>query len=270
MPPITTESLNSSLSDALRSEIERMLQSYGLEGLTDWATGLLTDGASSDRIEIELEQQPAFQQRFPIIAQRRAEGLPPVSVAEVLAYERQVDELESFYGLPAGTINGQEAMGADMSYNELQAGLAAEVAFRQGDPETQRMAQEFYGMGATQGEVLGMLINEEVGLPVLQQRVQAASVAGSASVQGFGDLTREESEDLVSRGVDEAAAREAFGLLARSEQLTRSFSRSQLLALAAGEQPAIEALEESREEALSVFDQGGSFASGVAGLGVAQ
>ena len=269
MPP-TVESLDSAVSDALMASIENLLLDYGLEGLSSWAAGLLTSGASEDRIELELEQQPAFMERFPVIASRREAGLPPVSVAEVLSYERQAAELESFYGLPTGTIDAQEAMGADMSYNELQAGLAAEVEFRRSDPDTQRLAQEFYGYGATQGEVIGMLINDQVGLPVLQQRIQAAQVAGEASAQGFGDLTAEEAEDLVSRGVDEGAAREAFNVLSRSEQLTRSFSRSQLLSIAAGEQPALEALEESRDAALSVFDQGGSFASGVAGLGRAQ
>ena len=268
--PVTVDSLSSYTSDALEGAVRSMLDGFGLGDLTGWAMGLLSDGASGDRIELELEQQPAFMERFPVISARREAGLPPVSVAEVLAYERQVDELESLYGLPAGTINAQDAMGADMSYNELQAGLAAEVTFRQSDPETQRIAAEFYGMGATQGEVIGMLINDEVGLPVLQQRVQAAQVASESVTQGFGDLTLQEAESLVSRGVDEGAAREAFSLLARSEQLTRNFSRSQLISLAAGETPAIEQLEEARDQALSVFQQGGSFAGGVAGLGTAQ
>ena len=71
MPPVTTESLDSAVSPALEASIQRMLASYGLEDLTSWATGLLSQGASSDRIELELENQPAFQRRFPVIAQRR-------------------------------------------------------------------------------------------------------------------------------------------------------------------------------------------------------
>ena len=265
----TVESLNNAVSDALVASIEAMLGDYGLEELAGWATGLLTEGASADRIELELENQPAFQRRFPVISQRREAGLPPVSVAEVLQYERQVAELESFYNLPEGTLDAQGAMADDRSYNELQSVVAAEVAFRQSDPETQAFARQFYGMGATQGEVIGALLNEDVGLPVLQQRIQSAQVAGQASVAGFGDLTREEAEDLVSRGVDENEAREAFSLLARSSQLTRNFSRSQLLSIAAGEAPALEALEDSRDAALSVFRQGGGFAGGIAGIGSA-
>ena len=267
---VTVESLDASTSDVLFASIEAMLAQYGLEDLTSWATGLLADGASADRIELELAEQPAFKERFPVIEQRQSAGLPPVSVAEVLAYERQVAELISFYGFPPGTLNAQEAMANDKSYNELQSAVALEVSFRQSDPDTQAFAEQFYGLGATQGEVIGALINEEVGLPVLQQQIQAASVAGEASAQGFGQLTAEEAEDLVSRGVDEAAAAEAFGLLSRSTQLTSSFSRSQLLSLAAGEAPAIEALEEARDSALAVFNEGGQFTGGTAGIGVAR
>lgn len=266
----TVESLNEAVSDALTAEIEALLTNYGLEELTSWATGLITEGAGSDRVELELEQQPAFQRRFRAIFARREQGLPPVSVAEVLSFEQQTAQLESFYGLPEGTIDAQEAIINDQSYNELQAALATEVSFRQSDPETQAIAREFYGIGGNQGELLGAVLNETVGLPVVQQRIQAAQVASQARVQGFGDLTREEAESLTERGVDVNAARETFALLSRSEQLTRDFTRADLLSLAAGEAPAVQQLEEARQEAQAVFQGGGGFAGGVAGLGAAQ
>ncbi len=265
----TVETLSGAVSDALRASIERMLIDYGLEDLTDWAVGLLSNGASQAEVELTLEDQPAFRRRFNVIFQRREAGLPPVSVAEVLSYERQVGELESFYGLVPGTIDAQEAMAGDTSFNELQASLAAEVAFRQSDPETQAAASEFYGLGGTQGEFISALINEDIGLPVLQQRVQAAQVAGESVTAGFGDLTRQEAESLAQRGVDQDEARQAFSLLARSTQLTSNFSRSQLIDLAAGEAPAVEQLEDARERARANFQTGGSFAGGVAGIGSA-
>ena len=168
-------------------------------------------------------------------------------------------------GCPEGTIDAQEAMINDQGYNELQAAVAQEVAFRQADPETQAVAREFYGMGGTQGELLGAILNESVGLPVVQQRIQAAQVASQARVQGFGDLTRQEAEELAGQGVDVDVARQTFGLLSRSEQLTRDFTRAELLSLAAGEAPATQRLEEARQEAQAVFTGGGGFAGGVAG-----
>lgn len=267
---VTVDTLGAQLSRALEGQINSLLASFGLEELSGWAAGLLSEGASASEFELGLEQQPAFQRRVRAIFSRREAGLPPVSAAEILAYERQVFELESFYGLPEGTLDAQEAMINNQGYNELQAAVAQEVAFRQSDPETQRIAREFYGMGGTQGELIGSILNEDVGLPIVQQRIQAAQVAAQSRVQGFGDLTQAEAEDLAQRGVDVDLARETFGLLARSEQLTRDFNRAELLSLAAGEAPATERLEEARREAQAVFQQGGQFAGGVAGLGVAQ
>ena len=266
----TVDSLDSAVSDALSAAIESLLTAYGLEELSGWATGLLSGGASSDRIEIELEQQPAFQRRFRAIFTRRDANLPPISAGDILQFERQTAELESFYGLPEGTIDAQEAMINDQGYNELQSAVATEVAFRQSDPETQRIAAEFYGIGGTQGELLGAILNEQVGLPAVQQRIQASQVAAQAQVQGFGELTRLEAEDLAQRGVDVDVARQSFNLLSRSEQLTRDFNRSELLSLAAGETPSMDRLEEARQEAQAVFAGGGQFAGGVAGLGVAE
>jgi hypothetical protein len=268
----TVDSLDSAVSDALSAAIESLLTAYGLEELSGWATGLLSSGATSNRIEIELEQQPAFQRRFRAIFARRAADadLPPISAGDILQFERQTAELESFYGLPEGTIDAQEAMINDQGYNELQSAVATEVAFRQSDPETQRIAAEFYGIGGTQGELLGAILNEQVGLPAVQQRIQASQVAAQAQVQGFGELTRLEAEDLAQRGVDVDVARQSFNLLSRSEQLTRDFNRSELLSLAAGETPSMDRLEEARQEAQAVFAGGGQFAGGVAGLGVAE
>ncbi len=266
-PPVTTDSLTTTQSAALEAQITQLLQGFGLADLTSWAVSLLNNGATSQaQIEIELEDQPAFRERFGAIFARREAGLSPVSVEEVLYFEKQVGELESFYGFPAGTLDAQDFLAEDRSYNEIQATVAAEVQFRQSDPDTQRYAQQFYGIGATQGEVIGAIINSDIGVPALQQRLQAAAVAGEASAQGFGELTAAEAEDLVSRGIDEKTAAQTFNLLSRSEQLTRDFSRSQLLSLAAGEAPAIEELERKRGEALSVFDQGGAFAGTVGGL----
>lgn len=251
--------------------IRQLLRNYGLEELTDWAMKLLDEGAPPSKVEYELENQPAFKRRFPAIEQRRQAGLPPVSVNQILDFERQVSELESYYGYPSGTLGDPQGhMVRDVSYNELQAAVAEEQAFLLSDPETQATMQRFYGVGATQGEVIGAVINSNVGLPVLQQRIQAANVGAESVVAGFGQLTRDEAERLVERGVNEQAAAEAFSLLARSTQLTSNFTRDQLLSLAAGEAPAVQQYELSRDTALSQFGGGGNYASLTRGLGAAE
>ena len=265
--PTTVDTLSGLTSSAARAEIESLLRFYGLESLIDWALGLLTEGAGPSRVELELESQPAFLQRFPAIAARREAGLPPISTDEILFFERQVSELESFYGFPEGTLGEpQDFIIGDTSFNELQGLIAAEVSFRQTDAASQEAFAVFYGIGATFGELVAATINEDIGVPVLSQRIQAASVAGQAQVQGFGDLTREEAEGLVARGVDANAAGEAFSLLARSTQLTTNFTREELLSLAAGEAPAVRQFERRQRTAIAEFSGGGGFAGGTRGL----
>lgn len=269
---ITTESLATATAPAQRRLLKGWLQGFGLEGLTDWAAGLLTDGASLDRIELELEDQQAFRDRFPAIFRRREQiasgrNIMAISASDVLSYERQVAELESFYGYPEGTLGDpQDRLVDDVSFSELENLVALEQDFLLSDPVTQQTFEEFYGIGATQGELVGAVINKDLGIPVLQQRIQAANVASQSVVAGFGDLTPEEAESLVARGVDEGGAREAFSLLARSRQLTQNFSRSDLLSLAAGEAPAIDRFERNQRSALAQFQGGGSFAGGTAGI----
>ena len=272
---VTTQSLDGATSRALERRMRTHLANFGLGGLTSWALGLISSGASFEQFEIELEEQPAFRERFGAMFERREQikrgaRLAPISVAAILKYEQQVAELESFYGYPPGTLGDpQKRLVDDVSYNELQGLIAAEEAFLASDPASQDVFRQFYAIGATRGEVVAAALNQDVGVPLLQRRIQAANVASQSVIAGFGDLTREESEGLVARGVDEPGAREAFSLLARSQQLTSNFSREELINLAAGESPAVERYARSQRSALSQFSGGGGFAGGTAGVGSA-
>lgn len=249
-----------------------LLSGYGLEGLLPWAMGLISEGASATRIELELENQQPFKDRFRAIFERRSQiaggkELAPISVDEILLYEKQVAELESFYGYPPGTLGDpQDRLAADVSYNELQSLVAQEEAFLSSDAATQEVFAQFYNIGATKGELVAAAINADMGVPLLQQRIQSANVGAQSVLAGFGDLTADEAEGLVRRGVDEGVAREAFSLLARSQQLTQNFSRQELLSLAAGEAPEVQRYQRNQQRAVAEFSGGGSFAGGTAGL----
>ncbi|MCP4227368.1 MAG: hypothetical protein GY773_28825, partial [Actinomycetia bacterium] len=112
--PPTTGSLDALSSPFLAEQVQAFLAPLGLEGLVDWAMGILGEGGfSQDKLEIELERQPAFLERFPAIFERREAGLPPVSVSDVLIYERQVADLVSFWGIPVGVIDPQQTLADD-------------------------------------------------------------------------------------------------------------------------------------------------------------
>ena len=270
---LTVEGLDTKNAKVVNQTLSRWLAPYGLESLTDWAAGLLKSGFSAPRIELELEERQEFKDRFRAVFERRSQiakgrELPGISVDEILQYEKQVAELESFYGYPAGTLGDpQDRLIQDVSYNELQALVATEEDFLSSDLATQEIFRGFYEVGATKGELVAAAINEEIGAPALQQRIEAANVASDAVVAGFGDLSVQEAESLVARGIDEGQAREAFSLLARSTQLTQRFSREELIDLAAGDGGAVDRFQKNQRNALAQFGGGGGFAGGTAGIG---
>lgn len=268
----TVQELETTSSRHAERVISQLLRRYGLQELSGWALGLLNEGASPERIEIELEDQQPFRQRFRAIFERRqqiARGreIDPISVDEILLYEGQIAELESFYGYPRGTLgDAQDRIIEDTSYNELQALVAAEEDFLSSSPQSQDIFRQFYEIGATKGEVVAASINEGIGVPALQQRIEAANVASESVTAGFGDLSQQEAEDLVARGLNEQGAREAFSLMARSQQLTQNFSRSDLIDLAAGDGPAVERFRRNQRRAVAAFSGGGGFSGGTRGL----
>ena len=271
----TAESLSDFSSSYLKSQVESFLRPLGLEDLTDWAVGMLGEGGfSQSKISVELEKQPAFQERFPSIFQRRKQGLPPLSVAEILTYEKQVADLASFYGIPQSVIDPQEQLSNDRSYNELQAIVADVASFTNEDP--QALAELTAQVGVTRGELIGWALDRKKTLPQIQQRLHGARLSAAAQQAGFGGLTRDEAELLSRRGVDVEEAQRAFGVLATElggalpGEGGGALDRETQIGVAAGEEPALRRLEALRRRRQGVFEEGGGFAGGVAGIGTAE
>lgn len=73
--------------------VNTFLNQLGLSSLSGWAWQQITQGASAAQVEVQLYQQPAFQQRFPGIFAMQKAGLAPPSPGEYLnvenAYKQQ-------------------------------------------------------------------------------------------------------------------------------------------------------------------------------------
>src|SRR5437867_2701415 len=87
------------MDDAFAS-LKDLLDRYGLPSLTDWAWQQLVGGKSEAEITLSLYDQPAFQQRFPAIAARRASGLNAITPAEYVSYETQARQMFQAAGFP--------------------------------------------------------------------------------------------------------------------------------------------------------------------------
>ena len=202
--------------------LKETLSAYGLESLTQFAYDALVDGKSEAEIIRDLRTTPEFAARFPAIIERQKAGLPAISPSEYIAYERQAGQLMRAAGLPQGFYDSPsdftKVLAGDTSLAELQQRieLARDAAYR-APKETTDALRSLYGL--SDGDLTAIWLDPDVAQPLLEQRFNAAQIAGTATRTGFGNLAASEAEALVRQGVTDSQAAEGFGTLASSREL---------------------------------------------------
>ncbi|HUR18897.1 MAG TPA: hypothetical protein VMZ51_08190 [Acidimicrobiales bacterium] len=282
----TTLFAESGDSDAF-AYLQSLLADYGLEELSPWALEQVQAGHSPTVITQQLYDQPAFQRRFKAIFARRDRGLPPISVSEVLAYERSVRGLFKAAGLPEGFYDSPEDfinfLVDDTSVAELNDRIEQYKTVSYSlDPAARAELMANYGL--TEGNLLAYVINPDMALdhiqksyrerPAIAQRIAAARVGAEARAGGFA-LSGEEALNLAQRGIDPASIRGAFGEIAASSELmgtlpgevTANISRADQIAAATGDVMARERIKRKAQARAAAFSGGGSFATDKAGIG---
>lgn len=202
--------------------VQSLLDSYGLGSLGDWAWGLITQGASPAQVELQLRQRPEFAARFPGIALRQKNGLPPISPGEYVTYEKQANELFHQAGLPPDFYRSSDHLasfiGADVSLSELgqrvQQGYAAAM---QAPAEVRNQLQNVYGIDA--GHLTAFFLDPDQALPLVMKKFQAAKIGAEGVLTGYGQLGQGSLEDLAARGVTDTQARQGFNHLGMESQL---------------------------------------------------
>jgi hypothetical protein len=251
--------------------LRNLLRSYGLEELDGWAYQRFVEGKTTDEIMIEIEDQPVFKKKYAAIFERRAKGLPPVSIAEIVEYRRQARNLEQFYDLPEGMVSDDarvnEAISGDMSFDELSTRVqrGALMAY-QAPPEAIAFLRDNYGVG--EGGLIAYFTDPDIAMPLLEKAATSSLVAGASVLSGFGALTRAEAEQLTTYGVDPNQAGQAFGALAQGRELLTGIAgsgedeitREEQLGFVAGQTTAQQRLERRARGRKATFDEGGSYA----------
>lgn len=282
-PPATPQStgLDRYQQDSL-AYLKSVLDYYGLGSLSDWAWEQIVKGNSPDQVMQELRQRPEFKQRFPVIDARRAAGLSPMSVDEILAYEKQARWILHSAGLPAGFMDSNAAiqsfMSQDVSLSELsqRIQLAAEDMYST-DSVLRDQLSTLYNL--TPGEHLAYILDPKTALPIIQRRWLSASLSATAVRAQFGGLSQSEAEELAGIGVTTSQAREGFNTLASqrglfsplpsevADQITRA---EQIGAAFMGDAAAQERIARRRGARVAEYSQGGGYAAsqgGIVGLG---
>lgn len=249
---------------------EQMLKNYGLSELVQWAKDQFTQGKTPDEINLALEDQPAFQRKYSAIFDRRAKGLPPISVTDIMSYRQQALNLEHFYDLPAGMISDDQhvntAITSDISFDELshRVTLGASVALNQ-PPEVAAWLEQTYGIG--HGGLIAYFVDPAHAMPYIERAAASGLVAGASQRQGFGALSRAEAEQLAQAGVSADQANQVFGQLAQSKELLdplagtgeSAIGRDVQLGVVEGEAGAVKALQQRARERVAAGKGGGGY-----------
>lgn len=229
-------------------------------------------------------------------ARRRAAGqieLPPVSITAVQEFYRQGQDLISQRGLTSAftdvrktlqgwLVSGKSLVEQAARLDAIEADVAAAI---ENDPDAMAEFegwQRFYGVAPTLQAYVAHVLNPQTDLPTLVKQQAAVGLDRAAGRAGFGDLSRQEAEQIARWGVGAEQAVEGFAGLASLDQVVRALPGSsedtidretQFEAAFGGNEFARRRIERRLRERRAPYEGGGGFASGregFEGLGVAQ
>jgi hypothetical protein len=264
----------------------QILGEMGLESLVDWAyEQVIVNDLSYDYVmKVLAPQQDLWKQRFRGNEERKKKNLPVLSTEEYLAMERGYwaelrtagvasglgfDTFEQFIksDLAAGFFGNDESVG-EVNHRIVNNYLALAAE----DPATRNEFRTLYGV--SEGDLVAYMLDANLALPVLERRVAAARISGTAVTAGFGQLSAAEAERLASFGLSDAEIEGGFGTLVGSAQLFGAFDagedaigRGTQLAALEGDVRAQEMIQRRRRKRLAEFSGGGAYAKNREGLG---
>lgn len=168
--------------------IRDQLNQWGIGELADTARQLILQGLDSNAVTIELQNSPAYQQRFSGNADRIKAGLPALTPGQYVATEQSYKQVLSQYGLPVGFYDSPAALhdfiAKDVSPQELQSrAQVAQQIWLSNDDQTKDTWRNFYGLH--DGAAIASILDPQTALPIVQRMANAAQMGGEATRQGI-------------------------------------------------------------------------------------
>ena len=201
------------------SATEALLRLYGLQSLIPWAKQKMQEGASQAQVELEMQDQPAFKQRFWVIDKMRAQGRPVPTPQDIFNYEEQWRSIAVAGGLPVAyqaRDNAQRFMEQGVAVTEAQQRVQDGYVKVLANPVIADTFQNYYGV--SRGGLAAFFIDGDNALPHLEQQVTAATIGAQGQARGFGlDVGR--AEQLAQFGVTGDQAHQGFDQLDQMRHL---------------------------------------------------
>jgi hypothetical protein len=194
--------------------LQDLFKSYGLGSLADDILRMVREGFSSDVITIQLQDTPAYKQRFAANEVRRKKGLPVLSPAEYIATERSYGQVLRAAGVPQGFYDQQKDfqnfLENDVSPAEVQSRVESATKFvDSADKATMDTFRKWY----TKGDLIAYALDPKRAAPVIERRFENAQLGGAAQQQGIA-LGQAQADELRQQGVSVDQARQGFGFVA--------------------------------------------------------
>lgn len=207
--------------DAFAS-ISAVLTEYDLGSLSNQVWQWIVEGRSEIEVSQLLRQTTEFRTRFKAIEARREAGLPAISPAEVLAYERQAREVMRRNGLPEGFYDSPDDYVAflvgDVSVRELEERVVNAYSRIQMAPQSVRdKFTEFFGVTG-EGGLAAFVLDPDRATPLLMRSVAEAETAGIGRDFGF-DFNQTVASRIAGAGVSADQARAGFAQLGQIKPL---------------------------------------------------
>lgn len=199
-------------NDTYSQIIANYLNQWGLSSLTKQVTTWGTTGASSDQINLELQNTDEYKARFSGNAARTAAGLPPLDPATYIALEGQYRQTLQQYGLPAGFHDSQADLATFIGHDVSPAEFASRVqvasdSYINADAGTKAAWNQY---GYSSGDVISHILDPSVSEPLLAQQATAAGIGGAAINQGLQATSASRALGFAQQGVTIDSARQAY------------------------------------------------------------
>lgn len=208
-----------------RAIVNTWLAQWGLGALGAWAWDRYKElgggQAAFSTINLEMVNQPAFNQRFPAYKKLAEQG-EAMSPAEMIAYEQTAKQIFHNAGIPQGFYDTPSELATFMVNNVSASELKSRVdlasqAVTTAPQDVRDQLQTLYGLSA--GALTAYYLNPTKALPVIQQQFTAAQIGAQGTRTGVGQLTAAQADHLAAIGVTDASAQQGFSHLGTEQGL---------------------------------------------------
>lgn len=271
---------------AARDDALDILREYGLQDLI----GVIDTAIQADPTQFQgadattnlwrtVRNTDQYKRRFKGILDRQSKGLPPISERDYVQIEGEFRQVLRRQGMPKGFYDTQDDfanfIANDVRADELETRIQSGYrAVMETEPGTKEELKRLYGL--QDSDIAAYLIDPvRFTQSEAVKKAEAARIANAAREQQQ-QLTAATAEELVSRGITSAQARQGFAEIAQTQELYQplageeAISQAEQIGAAFGTNAAAaQRVATRRRQRQAAFEAGGGLAEtqrGITGL----